>query len=201
MKFSFLALAATLMVFAGCQSNTGENNPDNNNTATADSTPVAQAYFPVADFLRSEISYVDSLPVGIMKYHTRNNRTDSGYIKPEEFHQLAGEFLTPDLNDSSFRKNFTESSFFDRSSNYATFFYKANDSATPIKRIDVVTAKGDVYDEVKSIYIEKHGTEANAAVSKKLFWKPKRNFQIITVSHDSSEKSNGVVKVVWDNRE
>lgn len=160
----------------------------------------AGPFFPVADFLRTEISYVDSLPVGIKKYHIVGKRTDSSYIKIEEFHRLASEFITPELDDSAMQKYYMESSFFDRSDNSATFFYKARDPSTVIQRVDVVTTKGDVYDEVKSIYIEKRDTLTGKTINKRIFWKPKRNFQIVTIGSAAKGKAD-VVKVVWDNRE
>jgi hypothetical protein len=184
-----------------------------NKTETASTVPgspevadtaanVPSPYFPLYDYMLNEIEYVDSLPVGIMKYSTVGKEKDSGYIQLEEFHQLAEQFLTPEIRDSSFAKTFKETSFFDRSSNNATFFYKTEDTASQIKRVDIVTGKGEIYDEVKSIYIEKNIPQAEGLVVKKLYWKPKRNFQIITVNEPGGSKlQNELIKVVWDNRE
>jgi hypothetical protein len=120
----------------------------------------------------------------------------------EEFHRLADEFVSPELNDSSFARSFKETSFVDRSNGNATFFYHSQDPSSEIKRVDVVTRKGDVYDEVKSIYIEKSNWRADTSLIKKLHWKPKRNFQLITVMSAGNRKSkNELIKVVWDNRE
>jgi hypothetical protein len=167
-----------------------------------DSIESAAQFFPVASYLMNEIEYVDSLPVGIVKYRSVGRKTDSSYISLDEFHGLASEFISPELNDSNFRKGFQESSFMDRSTSSATFFYKSLSPSQNIKRVDVVTAKGDVFDEVKSIYIEKQVKQGNEVVNKKLFWKPKRNFQIITVNEDHSDKQvPELVKVVWDNRD
>jgi hypothetical protein len=167
-----------------------------------DSIESAAQFFPVASYLMNEIEYVDSLPVGIIKYRSIGRKTDSSYISLDEFHRLSSEFISPELNDSSFRKGFQESSFMDRSTNSATFFYKSLSSSQTIKRVDVVTAKGDVYDEVKSIYIEKQVKKGNEVINKKLFWKPKRNFQIITLNENHSNKQiPELVKVVWDNRD
>jgi predicted CopG family antitoxin len=156
---------------------------------------VESPYFPVYDFLSNEIEYVDSTPVGIMKYTTIGKVKDSGYIQLEEFHKLVAEFQQPDINDSLFEENFNETSFVDKSSGNATFFYKARHTSSQIKRVDIVTKRGDVYDEVKSLYMEK---DADSAVVKKLYWKPKRNFQIITVKPSGKDE---ITKVVWDNRE
>lgn len=196
-------MAAAIACLYGCGN---ENKPaitsaDTTSASAAkhDTAKTASPYFPVYDFLSGEISYVDSLPVGIMKYETAGKKKDSSFIKLEEFHRLAAEFLNPDLTDSSFRNNFVESSFFDKSNNNATFFYKASNATSQVKRVDILTVKGDAYDEVKSIYIEKETMLDDTPVVKKLFWKPKRNFQIITIS--DKKPTNQLIKVVWDNRE
>lgn len=170
-------------------------------TGTDSTAKVESPYFPIYDFIRNEIEYVDSLPVGIKKFTVKGSKSDSGFIKLDEFHTLAGEFLSPELYDSVFKKLFTETSFLDRSNNNATFFYKTDDESSPIKRIDIITQKGDVYDEVKSVYIEKHAKSGDSALVKKMHWTPKRNFQIITISSAAGKSNDEQIKVVWDNRE
>ena len=179
----------------GEKNRSAESVPDSA-AAKADTTAkVESPYFPVYDFLSNEIEYVDSTPVGIMKYTTIGKVKDSGYIQLEEFHKLVAEFQQPDINDSLFEEKFNETSFVDKSNGNATFFYKARNTSSQIKRVDIVTKRGDVYDEVKSLYMEK---DADSAVVKKLYWKPKRNFQIITVRPSGKDE---ITKVVWDNRE
>ena len=203
MNYRFILVAALALVMYAC--NESRDNPANENTAqsTADSTASDDSpYFPVTSYLKSEIAYVDSLPVGIMKYRTSGAKQDSSYIKLEEFHQLASEFLAPELTDSMFRRSFNKTSMYDQSNSSGVFFYNTKDSATSVKRVDVVTGKGAVYDEVKSIYIEKETIAGTNAVTKKMYWKPGRNFQIITLTPDANGKLNSEqVKVVWDNRE
>jgi hypothetical protein len=198
MKYSFPALIVLLLF--SCGSNNQEMSTDNKSATTEDSSKASQQYFPIASFLKNEIDYVDSLPVGIKKYHTRGSKSDSAYIKPDEFHRLAAEFLTSELKDSAMKQNFSESSFLDRSTNNATFFYKALNPLSEVQRVDVVTAKGDVYDEVRSVYMEKMVKEGNNTVRKKMFWRPQRHFQIISLASDTSANAE-IVKVVWDNRE
>lgn len=180
-----------------------EPSQDRAATIEADSAKTAESpYFPVYDFIRNEVEYVDSLPVGIMKFTTVGKKKDSGFIQLEEFHTLAGEFLAPELYAETFKKLFKESSFFDKSNNNATFFYKSDDESSPVKRVDVITQKTEVYDEVKSVYIEKQVQSGDSFFVKKLYWKPKRNFQVITIrSAGEGKPSDEQIKVVWDNRE
>jgi hypothetical protein len=201
MHYPFLVIAGLVVLTLACNEKKPDA-PDKSTTTGQQDTSAAQPYFPLASFLRSEIQYVDSLPVGIKKYTTAGKQQDSGYIRLEEFHRLSAEFLSPEIGDSAFKTNFTETSFFDKSSNTATFLYTSKNQNTAVRRADVITAKGDIYDEVQSIYVEKSREAGDTTITKKMFWKPKRNFQIITLIAAKNEKpKNELVKVVWDNRE
>jgi len=192
-----ILMSATIVIIlwsCGERNRSAEFVPDSTATVADATSKVESPYFPVYDFLSNEIEYVDSTPVGIMKYITAGKVKDSGYIQLEEFHKLTAEFHLPEMRGPMFRQKFRETSFADKSNGNATFFYKANDTSTTIKRVDIVTARGEIYDEVKSLYIEK----ADSSGVKKLIWKPKRNFQIITIRPSGKDE---LIKVVWDNRE
>src|SRR4051812_20931853 len=166
MNHPFLMIATMCVVLIACNE---KNEPKHSQTDTADRkkdtiSDQPQPYFPVHSFVQSEIAYVDSLPVGLMKYTTRGTKTDSQYIDLKQFHRLADEFVSPELKDSTFTRHFRETSFFDRSTNNATFFYTTTNDSVPLKRVDVVTAKGDVYDEVKSLYMEKNYTRGDTTI-------------------------------------
>src|SRR5215211_397270 len=131
----------------------GCNNGDTQSVTAGntDSTQKEKAYFPVLDYLQSEIKYVDSLPVGIVKYTIEKNTTDSTYIKLPEFHQLAQEFLSPLLKKETFEKEFTETSFFDNTTQYSNLLYSTANNKLSLKRVDVVVKPENVvYNKVKS---------------------------------------------------
>lgn len=202
MMNQFLTVVAGLALFCvACNEKPGSTPGTTIADTSADSATRAP-YFPVASFISNEIDYVDSLPVGIMKYTIKKGKTDSAYIDIKEFHRLANEFLEKEMSDSLFAKEFKEVSFLDRSTNDATFFYSTINPQLVLRRVDVITAKGNVYDEVKSIYIEKNYQQADTSTIKKMIWTPKRNFQIITITALTAEQpETEQVKVVWDNRE
>jgi hypothetical protein len=184
--------AVTVLLYCGCK-NVGKEPAS---TQSIDSTQKAKAYFPVIDFIRSEINYVDSLPVGIMKYTTQDGITDSGYIKADEFHQLAQEFLPADLNKEAFESNFSETSFFDNTTQYASFLYSSDKPDRTVSRVDVLAKPEDVvYNKVQSIYIEK----SDSSTIKKLYWKAGQSFQINTETRTPEQKLiTRQVKVVWN---
>lgn len=195
-----ILLYALVLLFAlGCE---------NRNTApkvssVTDSTQKAKEYFPVLDYIKSEIRYVDSLPVGIMKYTTENGITDSAYIKTEEFHELSREFLPDALTKKTFENEFLENSFFDNTTQYSSFLYTSINENIQLRRVDVlVKAENVIYNKVNSIYLEKWIEKTDTSVMQKLLWKAGRNFQINTEIHTGNNKvSSKQVKVVWNSWE
>ena len=185
-----------LLVYVGC--NSAEVEPGT--SQIRDSTQKTKEYFPVLDFIRSEIRFVDSLPIGIMKYTTQDGKTDSGYIKLDEFHQLAQEFLPSDLNEEAFENNFSETSFFDNTTQHSSFLYASTKKNSGVSRIDVlVKPENVVYNKVKSIYMEKFSEDADSSVIKKLYWKAGQNFQINTeIRTPKQEVATRQIKVVWN---
>lgn len=187
---------SVVILLVGCN-NTNTPTPS---TKAIDSSTVAKVHFPVLDFLLSEIRYVDSLPVGIMKYTTENGVTDSNYIKPEEFHRLAQQFVSPALKKETFEKEFSESSFFDNTTQYASMVYSTNNRKLEVKRVDVLSKAEDVvYNKVQSIYIEKHSEKDDTSIIDKLYWKAGQNFQVTTeLQTPKSETITKQIKVVWN---
>lgn len=202
MNYPFLVIAGLAFITLSCSDKKPAATTEKPINPAAGDSAAPQPFFPIADFIKGEIDYVDSLPVGIRKYTTRGNITDSGYIQLDEFHRLAREFQSPELSGPQFENHFKETSFYDKSANTATFLYTSTDTANTVQRVDVVTAKGDIYDEVRSIYLEKNSSDGKRSTTKKMYWKPKRNFQIITLTNTNAKKpENELIKVVWDNRE
>lgn len=195
MKYLFFFL--TMISLAACHSE-----PDNQANDASPQEAEVKAYFPVLDFLKGEISMVDSLPVGIMEYVTIGEKTDSQYIKPAAFHELANEFLAPELQRARFENEFTETSFFDKGTLSATFLYAAKNEDLPLRRVDILSESGGAYDKIKSVYMEKIITRGDTAIIKKMYWKPQRHFLINTLSSIGGAAPEVVlIKVAWDNRD
>ena len=56
-----------------------------------------------------------------------------------------------------------------------------------------------MYDNVKSIYLEKMSSNQDTVIIKKMYWKPGRYFQTITQKATGHTKPvTEMVKVVWD---
>ena len=168
-------------------------------TTTQKTDSADQHFFPVADWIRAEISYVDSTPLAMLKYRTEKNHTDSAYIRPDEFNQLASIFLLPALAADSLEKNFEENSFFDKTTGYLTLTYTAHNRQLPLQRVDVLALPGQGPGKVKSVYMETHAPAGDTLQTNKMFWSARQSFLVIT-SLQPPGKAPVVrqLKVVWD---
>jgi hypothetical protein len=145
------------------------------------SDTAGKVFFPVAGVLESEIRQIDTTPVGIRKYITGNGHTDSGFVKPAEFHALAMQFVVPEFRNGQFEKSFTETSFIDNATRDASFTYSTTDRDLPLQRVDVVAIPHGAVHQVKSIYIERNRISGDSSILDKMFWQAGRQFQVVSL--------------------
>jgi hypothetical protein len=200
MKLSCLlpALSAVLL-FCACHHSPNQADADR---AKAVDTAARKNYFPVLNFLKSEIAYVDSFPLKIMEYRIRNGKTDSNIINTKTFDRLASAFLIDGLDSSRFEKRFDETSFLDQSNNLLTFTYSTKDTSYGLRRVDVLAVPDRGVDKVKSIYLESSSGNADSLILNKMFWRTRKSFSIIHIYQPrQGVTGTSQTKVVWDNSE
>ena len=181
----------------GCQSHQPETNTGDNTQKDS----LKKNYLPVSDYLKSEISLVDSFPLRIMKYQIINGKMDSGIITTPVFDQVAREFLMAEIDSSNFEKKFEENSFVDRTTNLVSFTYSTKDSGYGLKRVDVLVSPGEGADKLSSIYMEAISGNKDTSVVSKMSWKAGKNFRILRIRQPKNgpETTNQTI-VVWDTR-
>lgn len=166
----------------------------------SDSSTSRNEFFPVADYLEAEILNVDSLPMAFWKYVTVGKHTDSVLIGTAQFNALALQFLPPEIRDGGLNKNFTESSFMDKTTQTVTFTYTPVNKDLPLQRVDVQTAPGVRAQEVKSVYLERNRVAGDSVILQKLLWEAKHSFQIVNLIRVRDKAlQEEQVRVVWEN--
>ena len=191
MKSLVIALLILTLAVVSCQE------PEKKQSTAQ--TESATAYLPVSDLIRTEIMLVDSTPTGILRRITYKGKTDSAFIKPAEFDELAQAFLPQELEYERFQKSFKESSFMDQTTESIAFNYESIDSTSTVSRVDVLAAPSLELDKIKNVYIEKTYMSGDTTVQQKMTWKPKKSFQVITIkSLGSGAPDVHQLKVIWD---
>jgi hypothetical protein len=157
------------------------------------------AFLPVADLIRNDISKVDSFSGGILKKVTINGKKDSAYIQLPAFHQLANQFLVPELDSASFRMHFKEHSLMDETTQMLNFIYTQSQPDWPLQKVMVYLKPSLSDDKVNRVYMEREFTSGDTVIQQKLTWKMQEYFYIITVKQPKTGPAVTTMdKVIWD---
>ncbi|MBV4357966.1 hypothetical protein [Pinibacter aurantiacus] len=194
----YLQYSIFLILLAACNNNQTTKTGANQGTAIDTANPNVD-FFPVADYIKSQVHMVDSMQLPIMKTSIVGKDSVPSSIKQEEFSKIAAEFYTPDISDAGIKKDYKETAFADQSIPSVTFTYTTKNPSLEIQRLDVLIKPDPVQsDKVRTIYLEKFFEKGDTSFSQKLFWRADKNCQIIT----TTQPKNGVevtkiVKVSW----
>ncbi len=202
-QFLVICLAGGWLCWNACRNAAGPAGPSPGTDSLTNKDSASNVFFPVADYLESEILYVDSTPLAIFKYTVQNNHKDSVLISLAEFNKLASEFLPPELAPETLQRNYQESSFMDKLTKSATFTYSTTDRNLSMQRLDVQTGTGfRGSNEVKSIYMERSVVSGDTTSFRKMLWRSKHSFQIFTRMNIRGQSPvERQLKIVWDDRD
>jgi hypothetical protein len=159
----------------------------------------SKSYLPIASFINEDIRNVDAFAAGILLRTKNGQKTDSLFIKPEEFKNLAREFLTSDLDSAIFSNEFSEESIADQATQTINFIYTSANDKTILRKAIVYVTTSQSTDKVSRIYMEKENKSGDTTIKQKLTWKIKQYF-IITEIRQTSQGFNSVItrKATWD---
>jgi hypothetical protein len=195
MKRINLLVPALILLAVACK-----NKPKQTEGAeTAQDSLENKNYLPVADFIRNDIIRVDSFSGGIVRKVTIDGKKDSNYIQLPTFHQLANQFLLPELDSASFHTHFNESSLMDETTQMINFIYNGKQADWPLRNVMVYLKPSLTSDQVNRIYMEKEFMSGDTSVQQRFTWKLREFFYIITVKQPKNGPAVTTMdKVIWD---
>jgi hypothetical protein len=198
MKHPVVLFLLGWLVFSACGHRAPDTATSQDSLPGSDSTAAKNQFFPVDDYLEAEILSVDSMPMAFWKVVTHENRTDSSLITTVDLNALALQFLPPEIRDGGLNKNFTESSFMDKTTQSITFTYSPVKKDLPLQRVDVRTTAGIRAQEVKSIYLERTRLSGDSVILQKLLWRSKHGFTIVNrIRVGRQEPKEEQIRVSW----
>ena len=172
-----------------------------NNNASSDQSKedtAGKAFYPVGNYIHSQLDYIDSMPLAVIKYTTIDNVTDTSIIEKQDFKDIAAAFMTPDINSPEFKSQYEEHSFIDATLGTITLAYTAKNDRVPLRKADILLNQENT--GVKTIYIEKNIPGTDSSVIKKMLWIANRNCQITTLVQKEGQPEDIILeKYVWDN--
>ena len=172
-----LFIFGIVFLFSACNSSNVDQPASKPNTTTDNET-----FFPVTEFLKGQLTILDSMQVTPLKTTEINGKTDSAWVNRDSIRAFAMPFLTPVIDSISLSPFFTASSFLDQTINAITFTYDAN-----TKLPDSVKLRHwDVYIDpqtgtVRRIYIVKENEINGAVTTTQMTWKTEEGCSIRTI--------------------
>ena len=188
MKKSSLVLSALLALLVSCGS--------------SDKEEKKESFFPVDAFLKSQVAQVDTTLNTIRQYIIFDStRTDTNFIRREQFRALAKDFLElPDISASKYSKRYTEVKQFDETLNRVLLTYMPVDPGKElIQRQEVLIKPDPGGDKITSIIINTVNNTKDSAVQKRMLWQVDKSFQVVTTRQLVGQpETTTTVKVVWN---
>lgn len=158
-------------------------------------------FFPVLTYLKSQVAHVDTSLYRIIKITTVGNRTDTAYIRREDFRKEASDFLSiPDITEKGFRSDYKEEELYDESMGSVILSYMPTEDDAEIRRQEVIIEPNQAEgDKVKSIFIDRLMDKGETTVRKNMLWQVDQRFRIVTITQneDGTEKVEKL-QVVWN---
>jgi hypothetical protein len=176
-----------------------EATPTSPDTVTAAKTDSAESYLPVKALLKGEVRNVEFYASGILRKATIKGRKDSAFIQLPQFQRIAEQFMLKELDSAFFRDHFEETSFMDQTTKMLNFIYTAKDSASALQKVVVYVQPSETTNAMDRLYFETVYNQGDTLIEKRLTWKIRKYFYILTVKQPKSGNPvTTMEKLIWD---
>lgn len=161
----------------------------------ADST----VFYPINDYIRQQVKLVDSIPYYVYRVLVVNGKKDSTTISRPVFDSLAQLFIVPELEESSLRKNFSESVYVDESTNSVTLTYTPKDSNLIVQNAMVLL--DTTSQNIKWAFINTLQNKGDSTIIQKIGWKGgESSYLNRSVSYADGKRNEMQLNVVWNEK-
>lgn len=171
-----------------------------NQAATSSGTVrIDKDFYPIGNFIRSQLIALDSMPLAVIKYTTVNQVTDTSVVDKQDFKDVAALFMTPDIGSPELISHYDETSFIDATLGMMTLTYNAKDRDAVVRKADVLLKQDNT--GVSTIYIEKLLPGTDSTVVQKLLWTANQNCQVTHIIQKKDQPEKIILeRYVWDDR-
>ncbi|MBS1580188.1 MAG: hypothetical protein JST29_11160 [Bacteroidetes bacterium] len=182
-----------VIVLASCNNNKSEKNTQQINTDTT-------AFFPVNDYLSTDIEDVQKTPYLIIKKTYENKiLKDSVVINTKEFLTLANIFLSKSIMQPQLHTLYKPSLFNDLSTKSITFTYDALRDTLPVRSVMILL--NDETNKLKNIFITAVNTNKNSTISQQLTWNAEKSFSInSSIKKEKLPETIETIIVSWNDK-
>lgn len=169
MKIITVCLLLILLCTIGCNSG---NQPVKVKPAIADTAK----FYPLADFFRKQIAYVDLRNFTLYKITVKDGKKDSSILSKDQFIALANLFLDRSISAPEIKALYQESVFQDLSTKSYILNYSPVGHTAEVQNIDVLLDEDTK--QVKRIFIKSAYTRGDTTINEQCNWKADKSFQV-----------------------
>ncbi len=156
-------------------------------------------FFPVKDFIQSQIREVDSIPYFLYAITEKEGKRDSAALSREAFNQATAVFTRYDINDPAVKKFYSEAVFNDESTRSYTIHYATGNRELPVQSMDILLSQDDQH--VKRIFITLLQNKGDSTVFSRLGWKTGESCTIVSSTPGNAGKgSTAETTFVWNKK-
>ncbi len=159
---------------------------------TSCNTEQPKEYFPFKSFLTNELNELDSLPIAIFKYQTRNGKTDTSIIEKKQFREIAISLFELDLQEKKTIQAYKELVLEDTDIENITIHYTTENQSYPIKQLQLNIKTGTTI--VKNFYAERLDISDDIKIVRKILWSTKKSVSITSIYY----KNNRILDTLTD---
>src|SRR4051794_23659522 len=173
----------------------------NNKKQQSSEKPAADSsvYYPINDYIRQQVKLVDSIPYYVYRVLVVNGKRDSTTISRPVFDSLVQQFIVPELEEGSLRKNFSESVYVDESTNSVTLTYTPKDSNANVQNAMVLL--DTTAHNVKWTFINMLQNKGDSTILQKIGWKGDESCYINrSVSYADGKRNEMQLNIVWNEK-
>jgi hypothetical protein len=182
-----LLLLSALVFFIGCKDEKPENTTE---------------FFPVTDYLKSQVKHVDTSLYRIIKIESANGRSDTSFLKREEFRKVASDFVEiPDITAKKIKNDYAETQMYDESLQSIILTYTTSEIDNKVQRQDVILgqANEDGNNDVSTIIVHTMENLKKTSIEKNMVWYVNKRFIIVTKTNTANQPEKiEKLEVIWN---
>ena len=145
----------------------------------------SKEYFPFKSFLTNELNEIDSLPIAIFKYETRNGKTDTSIIEKNQFREISTSLIELNLQEKKTIEAYNELVIEDTDIENIAIHYTTENQDYPIKQLQLNIKTGTSI--LKNFYVERLDYINDILIVRKILWRSKKDVSITSIYYKNKK--------------
>ncbi len=190
MKTKHIAFVLLILAMVSC--NTNKNYP----VITKIQADTSK-YYPIEQFIREQVQYVDLRNFTIYQFTTNASKKDSVIISKDAFADWVNKLLAKGLVSDTMAGHYKESVFNDQTTGSITLHYAKTEAGSGIQYVDVLLDATS--QQVKRLFLKVVYVQKDTTTTEQVSWKANKSVHLSSsVTTTSGYQSNTTQMINWN---